>query len=234
MASDPQIPAEATAAEDWHRVNPLTPVLDSFGIIVVIIVAGGYAAQNFIQQAISDLATGDSVDLSFAAWLGSHRLVVLAVIGGLLLIIALGALYSWLAWRVMGYRVDAEAIYARSGLLAKKMRKARLDRVQSIDLQQKLLPRLLGLAELVFDVAGGKGSNVSLKYLSRRKADACATNSSQPSGRSSREPAARLPVARPSRTASAGRHRNRRRRPSRSRPSTSPHPNAPVTASGCA
>ncbi|WP_342038588.1 PH domain-containing protein [Brevibacterium ammoniilyticum] len=172
MSADPQIPAEATAADDWHRVNPLTPVLDSFGIIVVIIVGGGYVAQNFIQQAISDLATGDSVDLSFAAWLGSHRLVVLAVIGGLLLIIALGALYSWLAWRVMGYRVDAEAIYARSGLLAKKMRKARLDRVQSIDLQQKLLPRLLGLAELVFDVAGGKGSNVSLKYLSRKKADA--------------------------------------------------------------
>lgn len=163
--------AEVAAPDVWHRVHPLTPLLESLGIIVVIIVTGGYVGQNFIQQAISDLASGDAIDLSFAAWLGSHQLVLLAVIGGIVLIVLIGALYSWLAWRVMGYRVDDEAIYARSGLLAKKVRKARLDRVQSIDLQQKLLPRLLGLAELVFDVAGGKGSNVSLKYLSRKRAD---------------------------------------------------------------
>lgn len=164
--------AEVAAPDVWHRVHPLTPLLESIGIIVVIIVTAGYVGQNFIQQAIGDLASGDGIDLSFAAWLGSHQLVLLAVIGGIVLIVVIGALYSWLAWRVMGYRVDDEAIYARSGLLAKKVRKARLDRVQSIDLQQKLLPRLLGLAELVFDVAGGKGSNVSLKYLSRKRADA--------------------------------------------------------------
>lgn len=164
--------AEVAAPDVWHRVHPLTPLLESIGIIVVIIVTAGYVGQNFIQQAIGDLASGDGIDLSFAAWLGSHQLVLLAVIGGIVLIVLVGALYSWLAWRVMGYRVDDEAIYARSGLLAKKVRKARLDRVQSIDLQQKLLPRLLGLAELVFDVAGGKGSNVSLKYLSRKRADA--------------------------------------------------------------
>jgi putative membrane protein len=80
-------------------------------------------------------------------------------------------LFSWLAWRVMGYRVDAEAIYYRRGLLSKKLRKARLDRVQSIDLQQKLLPRVLGMAELVFDVAGGSDSNISLKYLSKKRAE---------------------------------------------------------------
>src|SRR5699024_9892561 len=45
------------------------------------------------------------------------------------------------------------------------------DRVQSIDLQQKLLPRILGMAELVFDVAGGAGSNISLKYLSKKRAE---------------------------------------------------------------
>ncbi|MCM1013614.1 MULTISPECIES: PH domain-containing protein [unclassified Brevibacterium] len=164
--------AEAAAPEVWHRVHPLTPVLESLGVIVVLFVVAGYVGQNFIQQALSDLAAGDGVDLSLAGWLGAHPLVILAGLGGVLLVLAVAGVYSWLAWRVMGYRVDAEAIYARSGLLAKKLRKARLDRVQSIDLQQKLVPRLLGLAELVFDVAGGKGANVSLKYLSRKKADA--------------------------------------------------------------
>ena len=94
--------------------------------------------------------------------MGAHPLVILAVVGGIVLVLLLTALFSWLAWRVMGYRVDAEAIYYRRGLLSKKLRKARLDRVQSIDLQQKLLPRLLGMAELVFDVAGGPASNISL------------------------------------------------------------------------
>src|SRR5699024_9460213 len=67
--------------------------------------------------------------------------------------------------------IYAESIYYRRGLLSKKLRKARLDRVQSIDLQQKLLPRILGMAELVFDVAGGAGSNISLKYLSKKRAE---------------------------------------------------------------
>ncbi|WP_220087735.1 hypothetical protein, partial [Burkholderia multivorans] len=101
--------AEVAAPDVWHRVHPLTPLLESLGIIVVIIVTGGYVGQNFIQQAISDLASGDAIDLSFAAWLGSHQLVLLAVIGGIVLIVLIGALYSWLAWRVMGYRVDDEA-----------------------------------------------------------------------------------------------------------------------------
>ncbi|MGC2940390.1 MULTISPECIES: PH domain-containing protein [unclassified Brevibacterium] len=163
--------AEAAAPEVWHRVHPLTPILESIGVLVGIVIAAAYGLQNFIQSAVEDLATGKSVDLTFAGWLRSHPLVILAVVGGIILILLLTAFFSWLAWRVMGYRVDAEAIYYRRGLLSKKLRKARLDRVQSIDLQQKLLPRVLGMAELVFDVAGGTDSNISLKYLSKKRAE---------------------------------------------------------------
>ncbi|MBE8145977.1 PH domain-containing protein [Brevibacterium casei] len=140
----------------------------------------------------------------------------------------------------MGYRVDDEAIYARSGLIAKKVRKARLDRVQSIDLQQKLLPRLLGLAELVFDVAGGKGSNVSLKYLSRKRAD-LPRDELLAAVRDVKQAAA------PADAPGPGRARARRRRGTASarefpvtgetepahRRSTSQPPNAPETASAC-
>ncbi|UVI37075.1 PH domain-containing protein [Brevibacterium spongiae] len=180
MSEDPT-PAEAAGTETtvpevavpeiWHRVHPLTPILESLGVLVGIFIAAAYGLQNFFQSAVEDLASGRSVNLTFADWLRSHPLVILAVIGGIILILLLTALFSWLAWRVMGYRVDAEAIYYRRGLLSKKLRKARLDRVQSIDLQQKLLPRMLGMAELVFDVAGGTDSNISLKYLSKKRAE---------------------------------------------------------------
>ena len=163
--------SEVAAPEVWHRVHPLTPILESLGVLVGIFIAAAYGLQNFVQTAVEGLAKGDGVDLSFAGWLREHPLVVFSVVGGIVLILLLTALFSWLAWRVMGYRIDAEAIYYRRGLLSKKLRKARLDRVQSIDLQQKLLPRLLGMAELVFDVAGGADSNISLKYLSKKRAD---------------------------------------------------------------
>lgn len=164
-------PAEAAAPETWHRVHPLTPILESLGVLVGIFIAAAYGLQNFFQSVVEDLASGRSVNLTFAGWLREHPLVVLAVVGGIILILLLTAFFSWLAWRVIGYRVDAESIYYRRGLLSKKLRKARLDRVQSIDLQQKLLPRILGMAELVFDVAGGAGSNISLKYLSKKRAE---------------------------------------------------------------
>jgi putative membrane protein len=169
--SEESTPAEVAAPEVWHRVHPLTPILESLGVLVAIFVAAAYGLQNFFQSAVEDLATGKSVDLTFAGWLRSHPLVILAIVGGIILILLVTAFFSWLAWRVMGYRVDAEAIYYRRGLLSKKQRKARLDRVQSIDLQQKLLPRVLGMAELVFDVAGGTDSNISLKYLSKKRAE---------------------------------------------------------------
>ncbi|MCF2589026.1 PH domain-containing protein [Brevibacterium sp. UCMA 11752] len=162
---------DAAAPEVWHRVHPLTPILESFGVLVGIFIAAAYGLQNFAQTAIENLARGDEVDLGFAGWLRTHPLVILGGVGGLVLILLITALFSWLAWRVMGYRIDSESIYYRRGLLSKKLRKARLDRVQSIDLQQKLLPRLLGMAELVFDVAGGTDSNISLKYLSKKRAE---------------------------------------------------------------
>lgn len=161
----------AAAPEVWHRVHPLTPILESLAVLVGIFIAAAYGLQNFVQSAVEDLATGDGVDLGFAGWLRSHPLVILAVVGGIVLILLLTAFISWLAWRVMGYRVDEESIYYRRGLLSKKLRKARLDRVQSIELQQKLLPRMLGMAELVFDVAGGSDSNISLKYLAKKRAE---------------------------------------------------------------
>ncbi|MCF2571571.1 PH domain-containing protein [Brevibacterium sp. UCMA 11754] len=162
---------DAAAPEVWHRVHPLTPILESFGVLVGIFIAAAYGLQNFAQTAIENLARGDGVDLGFAGWLRTHPLVILGGVGGIVLILLITALFSWLAWRVMGYRIDSESIYYRRGLLSKKLRKARLDRVQSIDLQQKLLPRLLGMAELVFDVAGGTDSNISLKYLSKKRAE---------------------------------------------------------------
>ncbi|MDN5551811.1 MAG: hypothetical protein L0G54_13940, partial [Brevibacterium sp.] len=71
----------AAAPEVWHRVHPLTPILESLGVLVGIFIAAAYGLQNFMQTANEDLARGDGVDLGLAGWLISHPLDILGVVG---------------------------------------------------------------------------------------------------------------------------------------------------------
>src|SRR5699024_2338930 len=60
--------------------------------------------------------------------------------------------------------------YVNSGMVFRSQKQARIDRVQGIEVAQPLVARLLGLAELHFDVADGSQSMLRLSFL--RKADA--------------------------------------------------------------
>src|SRR5690606_29569525 len=73
--------------------------------------------------------------------------------------------YSAVAWRMTRYAIDADAVYLQTGVLFRQQRTARLDRVQAIDVVQPLLARILGLAELKIEVAGGSDSAVRLAFL---------------------------------------------------------------------
>nr|WP_255479430.1 PH domain-containing protein [Quadrisphaera sp. RL12-1S] len=75
-----------------------------------------------------------------------------------------------MAWRATRFTVDDEAVRLHSGVIGKRQRVARLDRLQAVDVVQPLVARLLGFAELRVEVAGGAGSQVRLAYL--READA--------------------------------------------------------------
>jgi putative membrane protein len=70
------------------------------------------------------------------------------------------------------FAIDDEAVYLHSGVLFRQQRKARLDRLQAVDIVQPVLARILGLAELKLEVAGGQGSAVSLAFL--KEGDAAA------------------------------------------------------------
>ena len=63
------------------------------------------------------------------------------------------------------YAVDDDAIYLQTGVLFRRQRAARLDRIQGIDTIQPLVARLFGLTELKIEVAGGSDSAVRLSFL---------------------------------------------------------------------
>lgn len=141
---DDRVPADA-----WRRVHPVTPALKGWKTLVAVVAIVGYQAADDVRSA-ADLLGG-------RGWM-------LAL--GIVLVVALiGWGYATIAWRHMRFAVTDEAVHLHSGVLFRTQRQARLDRLQAVDVVQPLLARLLGLAELRLEVAGGTGSAVQLAYL---------------------------------------------------------------------
>jgi putative membrane protein len=146
----------------WHRMHPLTPVVRSWRVLVVILV---FVVQSFGDNVVS----GDGVptqrpDIAGRVLAGGGAVVLalLAVVGG----------YAWLSWRLTRFRVADDALELYSGVVFRQHRRARLDRLQTVDVAQPFVARLAGLARLTLEVAGGHDSSVALSYL--REVDALA------------------------------------------------------------
>lgn len=156
------------AAPQWHRVHPLTPVVK--GWLAMVVIAG--AVVNILLDDLVNayLGRGDAVppqDFDPARMGAVFWWVLAAVVAVVLLVFAAAVLVSWWFTR---YQVTPEHVRIRSGVLFRQERQARLDRVQAIDIHRPFLPRLLGLAELKFEVADAGQSAVSLSYLTHPQA----------------------------------------------------------------
>ncbi len=147
--------AAAPAGLEWNRMHPVTPAVKGWKVLVVLVVIAA-------QQLSDDVARAQDL-LAGRGWL---VVVGVVVVGALI-----GFGYAALAWRMTRYAVDDDAVYLHSGVLFRQQRKARLDRLQAVDVVQPMLARLLGLAELKLEVAGGPGSAVSLAFLREEQAD---------------------------------------------------------------
>jgi putative membrane protein len=79
-------------------------------------------------------------------------------------------LYYWLAWRVARYRIDGVDLVVENGILFKRSRRVPLARLQAVDVVRPLIARVIGLAELRLEVAGGKSSDAALAYLAEASA----------------------------------------------------------------
>jgi putative membrane protein len=92
-------------------------------------------------------------------------------------LLALGALvllaWSSLEWLRRTYALEGGALRLEEGVLARKLRAVPFDRIQQVDLVRKPLHRLLGVATLRVDTAGGGGAaEVDLEVVRLREAQA--------------------------------------------------------------
>jgi putative membrane protein len=126
--------------EDFRRLHPLTPVLRGWKFFAAAVAIA-------IQQTYGD------VELGF-------------VLGAIAASIPIGVAYGYLSWRSTHFRVGPEDLRLDTGVLFRRSRRVRLDRLQAVDVVRPLVARALGLAELRLEVAGGAKSEAPLAYLS--------------------------------------------------------------------
>jgi putative membrane protein len=164
-AGVPAVVARLTDGE-WHRLHPATPLLKGgFALIVVL----GYIVSNLRERVLGLFLPrfdegGDPVD-----YIVSHGIIlqVLAVVAGLLVVLIAG---FYVSWRMHTLRITSEVVEVRSGILFRTNRKARLDRIQGINIVRPFIARLFGAAKLEISQAG-HDANVQLSYLSSAAAD---------------------------------------------------------------
>lgn len=147
--------------EDWRRVHPLSPLLRMWAALV------GVAVLLLAQNADT---LGNLRD-----WIGEAGvptgLLVLVAVGVVAGVLLLGWLLSLPWWWATGFRVTDEEIAVRRGVLSRQLRTARFDRVQAVDLVEPLPARPFRLAGVKVETAGGRGSEVTVEYLTRSDAE---------------------------------------------------------------
>ena len=153
----------------WHRLHPLTPVLQG-GVALLAILTAALAVlweSIILPTFLQFFGVADEGPDSRLWELVGQSLGWIAF-GAVLVVVAL-VLEFWLQWRVHVVKMDADMIEVKRGLLVKSSRRARLDRINTIGVRRPLIPRLLGLAKLDIQAAGNDAS-VVLAYLPIRVA----------------------------------------------------------------
>jgi putative membrane protein len=124
----------------FRRVHPLTPLL-----------RGGIFVVAWVGWVVNQLRNGE------------FGLVQLALSG--VVVLVAGVLFGAASWWFTRYRINAEEIRVESGLFVRRSRRVRIERLQAVEVQQPLLARLFGMAELKLETAGAEGSAVTLAFL---------------------------------------------------------------------
>jgi putative membrane protein len=132
-------PSDQPLDRDFQRVHPLSPLLR----VGILVVAGLVASWRQLVEDFQPLA--------------ALTIMGTVVVGGLA--------YGVLSWWFTRFRIGGDELRIDSGVLMRRSRRIRIERLQGIDVVQPLVARLFGMAELRFEVAGGTRTEAPLAFL---------------------------------------------------------------------
>ncbi|MFB6127555.1 MAG: PH domain-containing protein [Halolamina sp.] len=103
-------------------------------------------------------------------YVGGFEPRLLAAAGALLALVVLVA-YEFARFRRFAYRVADDQLVIDSGVFARRSREVPLSRVQNVDVRQNAVHRVLGVAGVAIETAGGNATEASLQYVAESEAD---------------------------------------------------------------
>lgn len=119
------------------------------------------------QALLTVIAFGFFTGLDFI--FTSTKLPAVILIGST---IAFFAVITWfyLVWKNYEFEVTEDTFDIESGVVHKKVREIPLRRIQNVDVRRNIVHRILGIAKVNLETAGGKSTEASLKYVEVDKA----------------------------------------------------------------
>ncbi len=166
-AEPPVAPPLTEVSDGWRHVHRATPLLRG-GVFILALI--GALAANLRDRLIALFVPGAEGEFEddLISYLLNFGAAVLLTVGIAVLVLIIVAFY--LSWRMRTYRVTADLVEERSGIIFRQHRQARLDRIQSIDVVRPTIARLFGLGRVKF-VGAGQAA-LELAYLPLAQAEA--------------------------------------------------------------
>ncbi|WP_414836438.1 PH domain-containing protein [Candidatus Nanohalococcus occultus] len=128
--------------------------------------------KSIVYNALQDVGTiavflvftgGASVtSLNFSA-----AAIVAAVLTALTVVTLV---WEYLVWRNYSFYIREENINIRHGVFQKKSREIPLGRIQNVDIKKNVVQRVLGIAKVSLETAGGGHTEASLKFIGDEQA----------------------------------------------------------------
>ncbi|WP_455448284.1 PH domain-containing protein [Natrinema thermotolerans] len=101
---------------------------------------------------------------------GGNGIDLLSVFGLVAVGIVVGIVYEFAYYQRFRYDLTDDTFDVTSGVLARRDRELPLGRIQNVDIRQNVLGRVLGIAAVHIETAGGGQTEVSLEYVSEDEA----------------------------------------------------------------
>ena len=145
--------------DGYRRVHRLTPLLRFWTLILAAV------AVFFVNVDVAAIGAA-------LGWLrGGDFLPLLAGVAAFAVVCGLVWLVSQIWWRATGYRLTEEEVSLRHGVLSTRLRTARYDRIQAVDVVESVIARVFRLAAVRVETAGGGDSVIEIAYLPRDVAE---------------------------------------------------------------
>lgn len=157
---EPDQPATTTQAAEqpWRRVHPISPFIRSWSALLIFV----YLIMSFSVRELQSFI--EALNMS----VGQSLLIFLGLVVGILVIAA--GLYA-ISWRFYQFRITTDAVELHAGVIFRRRRYMRLDRLQAVDIVRPFFARIFGLSKLSLHAADGAETTLTLEYVREAEAE---------------------------------------------------------------